>query len=143
MINRRRIGTVVRVPLAALVVAAVALPAGATTLRRMEMGEMVSRAERIVHARAVGKNVHWDASGTQIFTDTTFEVIDEAKGKGPRQLTVSLLGGTIGGVDMREEGTPFFKLGEEVVLFTTPLPDGKKALVGFTQGAMRVAGDPA
>ena len=143
MTNSRRIGPVLRVPVAALVVAAAALPAGATTLRRMDLGEMVTRAERIVHARAVDTNVHWDASGTQIYTDTTFEVIDEAKGKGPRRLTVSLLGGVMDGVEMREEGTPLFRQGEEVVLFTTPTPDGKKALVGFSQGAMRVTEDPA
>ncbi|MGH9868614.1 MAG: hypothetical protein ACREAA_10695 [Candidatus Polarisedimenticolia bacterium] len=143
MTNRRRIGTVLRVPLAALVLAVAALPADATTLRRMDLSELVTRAERIVHARAVDKNVHWDASGTQIYTDTTFEVIDEAKGKGPRRFTVSLLGGVMGGVEMREEGTPLFKQGEEVVLFTSPLPSGKKALVGFSQGAMRIADDPA
>src|SRR5688572_15992070 len=116
MMNRRRFGMALRVPVAALVLAAVAQPAGATTLRRMELGELVSRAERIVHARAVDKTVRWDASGTQIYTDTTFEVIDEAKGKGPRRLTVSLLGGVMGGVEMREEGTPLFRQGEEVVL---------------------------
>jgi len=43
---------------------------------------------------------------------------------------------------MSAEGTPVFAVGEEVVLFTSPGPDGKKYLVGYSQGVMRVHEDP-
>ena len=115
-----------------------ASPADATTLRKMDLPEIVTAADRIVHARAIDKTVYWDPTGTQIYTDTTFEVVSEAKGTGPSTLTVSLLGGRIDPVEMREEGAPIFTVGEEVVLFTLDRPDGKNDLVGFTQGVMRV-----
>jgi len=104
----------------------------------MDLPEIVSLADRVVDARAISRNVYWDPSGTQIYTDTTFEVLAEAKGQGLAMLTVTLLGGRIDPIEMREEGTPAFSLGEEVVLFTLERPDGKSNLVGFTQGVMRV-----
>ncbi|HXI03824.1 MAG TPA: hypothetical protein VNI57_11675 [Candidatus Saccharimonadales bacterium] len=126
-----------------LVLLAAAAPAGATTLRRMDLPELVGRAHRVVRARAVDRQVYWNAEGTRIYTDTTFEVLDEAKGHGPGRLTVSLLGGRIDPAVMIVDGTPEFHVGEEVVLFTSPRPDGKQNLVGFSQGVMRVREDPA
>ena len=65
-------------------------------------------------------------------------MIAEAKGQGPSTLTVTLLGGRIDPVEMLQEGTPSFSVGDEAVLFTTDRTDGKSDLVGFTQGLMRV-----
>jgi hypothetical protein len=117
---------------------ALAAPAGATTLRKMDLPELVSSADRIVHARAVNGTVYWDPGGTQIFTDTDFEVMDEAKGQGPATLTVRLLGGRIDPAEMREEGAPIFSIGDEFLLFTLDRGDGTSNLVGFTQGVMHV-----
>ena len=122
---------------------AITAPAGATTLRKMDLPELVDAAERIVHARAVTSSVYWDPTETQIYTDTTFDVVSEAKGAGSSTLTVTLLGGTIGDVEMRAEGGPIFSLGEEVVLFTVSRPDGNNDLVGYTQGVMRVVVEDA
>lgn len=118
-------------------------PCSATTLKRMDLPELVRKADRVVHARALDQRVYWDASGTQIHTDTTFEVVAEAKGRGPSRVTVSLLGGRIDPAEMLVEGTPTFSTGEEVVLFTSPRPDGKKNLVGFSQGVLRLLDDPS
>ena len=115
--------------------------AGATTLLRMDLPEIVNRADRVVHARAVDKKVYWDQAGRNIYTDTTFEVLDEAKGRGPKRFTVSFIGGRIDPVEVTVEGTPAFAIGEEVLLFTSARPDGKKNLVGFSQGVMRVSED--
>jgi hypothetical protein len=116
-------------------------PAGATTLRRMDLPEMVAVADRIVHARTVGNRVYWDPAG-RIFTDTTFDVISDAKGSGPKTLTVTQLGGRIDPIEMTVEGTPTFSPGEEVVLFTEPNPRGNRLIVGLSQGVMRVHTDP-
>jgi hypothetical protein len=141
MITRRRPAAVSAGPaagFAALACLVLVSPAGATTLRRMDLPDLVRDADRVVHARAVDKDVFWDPTGTQIQTDTTFEVIDEAKGQGPKRLVVNMLGGQMGQVEMFAEGTPTFDVGDEVVLFTSPRPDGKKNLVGFSQGYMKV-----
>jgi len=123
-----------------LALLALTAPAVATTLRRMDLNDLVSGADRVVHARAVDSKVYWE--GTVINTDTVFEVIDEAKGAGPVRLTVTMLGGRIDPVEMSAPGTPTFSIGDEVVLFTSPRPDGKKNLVGFTQGHMKVIEPP-
>lgn len=117
-------------------------PAGATTLRRMDLPELVQKADQVVHARAIEKKVYWNEAGTQIHTDTLFEILDQAKGQGQKRLTVTMLGGRIDPVEMSAEGTPVFAIGEEVLLFTSPRPDGKKNLVGYSQGVMRVREDP-
>jgi len=137
----RRIGAMTAPLLAVFLWMAASPPAGATTLRRMDFGQLVARAHRVVDARVVANNVYWDATGTRIYTDTVFEVLDEAKGKGPKQLTVTMLGGRIDPAEMTVDGTPVFAAGEEVVLFTSPRPDGKNNLVGFSQGVLRVHED--
>src|SRR5262245_35800514 len=116
--------------------------AGGTTLRPMDLPEMVRAADRVVHARATHVDVHWDAGHRKILTDTTFEVIEVAKGAGPSRLTVTTLGGRIDPIEMTVDGTPAFQVGEEVVLMTTPRPDGRKSIVGFSQGAFRIREDP-
>jgi len=115
----------------------------ATTLQRMDLPEIVETADRVVHARVLDRRSYWDEARTQIFTDTDFEVLDQAKGDGPRFLTITLLGGTVGIIDMIVPGTPVFDIDEEVVLFTEPRPDGRKHLVGLSQGVMRIVHDPA
>ena len=131
-------GTLFTTGLACLGLLISSAPARATTLRKMDLPELVSEADRVVHARAVDSTVYWDPTGTQIYTDTSFEVIAEAKGTGAPTLVVTLLGGRIDPVEMREDGAPSFALGDEVVLFALDRPDGKMNLLGFTQGVMRV-----
>ncbi len=115
-----------------------ATPAGATTLRRMDLPELVATADRIVHARVVANRIYWDATHTQIFTDTDFEVLDEAKGTGPKSLTITQLGGHVPPIDMLVEGTPAFSVGEEVVLFTELHSNGQRLVTGLGQGVMRI-----
>lgn len=109
----------------------------ATTLRRMDLSEMVAVADRVVHARVVGNRVYWEAPG-QILTDTTFEVLSDVKGSGPKTLTITQLGGRIDPVELVVEGTPTFSEGEEVVLLTELTPSGSRVIVGLSQGVMRV-----
>ncbi len=125
-----------------LVLMAAFTPAGATTMRRMDLPEVVTRANRVVHAVAVEERVYWDHGHGRIFTDTTFEVLEDIKGLGSPRVTVTMLGGNLDGWDMRIEGTPIFRQGEEVILFTSPRPGGSNNLVGFSQGLMRIVEDP-
>ncbi|MGH9866908.1 MAG: hypothetical protein ACREAA_01920 [Candidatus Polarisedimenticolia bacterium] len=114
----------------------------ATTLRKMDLPELVSSADRVVHARVTGSTVAWNEEHTLIYTDTTLEVLAEAKGTGPASMIVRTLGGRIDPFELREEGTPIFMQGEEVVLFTLEGPEERALLVGFCQGVMRVQPEP-
>lgn len=138
--SRRRFGAGGSILTAAvcLTILRTATPAGATTLRRMDLPELVATADRIVHARVVVNRAYWDATHTQIFTDTDFEVLDEAKGTGPKSLTITQLGGHVPPIDMLVEGTPTFSVGEEVVLFTELHSNGQRLVTGLSQGVMRV-----
>jgi hypothetical protein len=128
--------------IAIAVLVAAAMPSvDATTLRKMDLADLVGTAERVVHARVVEQRSYWDEGLMQIFTDTTFDVLEEAKGEGPRTLTITLMGGRVGIIDTVVPGSPTFSIGEEAVLFTESRPDGRKHLVGLGQGAMRIIVD--
>ena len=127
---------------ACLASAVLSRDAGATTLRHMDLREMVQAADHVAHARVAATRVYWDDAHRRILTDTEFDVIEEAKGAGPKRLTVTMPGGRIDPIEMRTEGTPEFSAGEEVVLMTIPAPDGRKNIVGFSQGVLRVHVDP-
>ena len=114
----------------------------ATTLRAMDLREMVQAADRVVHARVTGSRVYWDGAHRQIYTDTAFEVLDVAKGQGPDRLTITFLGGRIDPFEMVVEGTPTFRVGEETVLMTTPRPDDAHNIVGFSLGVFRIDAEP-
>lgn len=134
----RKHGRAVALIALTVLVAAAAPLVDATTLRRMELVELVGTAERVVHARVVDQRSYWVEGLNQIFTDTTFDVLEDVKGAGPRDLTITLMGGRVGILDTVVPGTPTFAIGEEAVLFTESRPDGRKHLVGLSQGAMRV-----
>ncbi len=125
----------------AVLITATAPFVDATTLRKMDLADLVGTSERVVHARVVDQRSYWDEGLMQIFTDTTFDVIEQAKGEGPREITITLMGGRVGIIDTVVPGTPSFAIGEEAVLFTESRPDGRKHLVGLSQGAMRVIVD--
>jgi hypothetical protein len=133
--------------LAAITLAVVlAGSADATVVRRMSLSEMVGRAENVVHARAIENTVSSDPATHYDYTVTTFEVI--AGGKGAARpgdlIDVEIPGGHVPGADYETivASAPRFTVGEEVVLFTSPGDRGHKFLVGFFQGAVRLASTP-
>lgn len=142
MTPKRPMDLVTALLVSGLVWVAASTPSMATTMRRMDLPEVVNRADRVVHAVVIEERVYWDKSYRKIYTDTTFEVLEDIKGQGSPRVTVTMLGGTLNGFNMLVEGTPIFRSGEEVILFTSPRPGGAKNLVGFSQGLMRIHEDP-
>ena len=116
-------------------------PARATSLRRMDLPEVVAVADRIVHARVVQNRTYWSPAG-QVLTDTVFDVVSDVKGSGAKTLTITQLGGRIGGIEVSVEGTPAFAVGEEVVLLSELTRGGTRVVVGLSQGLMRIHVDP-
>jgi len=128
-----RLGTV----LAALL--ACCFAAGATTLEKMTLARMSHAADVIVRAGCVSNSTVWDAG--KIWTITTFEAIDAWKGAPPETITVWLLGGTLGNLKSSVSGVPWFRVGEEVVLFLEPNPRGDYSVVSWVQGTFRIRVD--
>jgi hypothetical protein len=115
----------------------------ATTLERMSLAKMTQTAPLIIRARCLANSTAWDAG--EIWTFTTFAIEETWKGALPgaaAQITVRLLGGSVGNLTSTVSGVPRFHPGEEVVLFLEPTPRGDFSIVSWVQGTFRVRRDP-
>ena len=126
--------------LAALVL--LALVANATTLARMRFEELARQATAVARLRCLSTKSFWEKS--EIWTDTEFAVVEQAKGSLPAMIQVRTLGGTLGHFHSRVEETPIFHPGEEAYLFLWS-PEGQEGapfrVLGWSQGTFRIARD--
>lgn len=122
------------------------LTARATTLQRLSLEQMTSLSTRILHARAIESHSRWNEEHTQIFTYTTFEVLDSlTDGDLPEQIVVKQFGGKVGHLIVEAHGEPLFRPGEESVLFLVrdrQEPETER-IVGLAEGNYRVVRDRA
>jgi hypothetical protein len=119
-----------------------ATTASATTLERMSVAKMTQHAQLVVRAQCVANSVAWD--GGEIWTFTTFEVEDSWKGVpsgAVQQVSVRLLGGSVGNLTSTVSGVPRFHPGEEVILFLQTTARGDFSIVSWVQGTFRVHRD--
>ncbi|MGA7917198.1 MAG: hypothetical protein WCA00_18330 [Candidatus Acidiferrales bacterium] len=117
--------------------------ANATTLERMSLAKMAQTAPLIVRARCLANSTAWDAG--EIWTFTSFAIEDTWKGAPPgaaAQLTVRLLGGSLGNLTSTVSGVPRFHPGEELILFLEPTSRGDFSIVSWVQGTFRIHRDP-
>jgi hypothetical protein len=120
-----------------------ALPAGATTLVRMSLSQLVQASSTIVEGQVVGRTTRLNASHTRIYTDTTVQLEKALKGQPPSTLTVEQPGGTIGNIHVRVPGTAFLRPQTQYILFLEPVAGSSTTyhMVGMLQGAFRVYKD--
>jgi len=115
------------------------LPAIATTLARLDVGQMTAHAAGVIRARCVAVATRADARG--VWTLSTFERHENWKGSLPPHIVVRLPGGAAGGRRETVEGVPRFAPGEEVVLFLEPLSTGEWTITGWALGSYRIRRD--
>jgi hypothetical protein len=116
--------------------------ASATTLERMSIAKMTQNAQLVVRAQCLANSVAWD--GGEIWTFTSFEVEDSWKGApsgAALQVTVRLLGGSVGNLTPTVSGVPRFRPGEEVILFLQTTTRGDFSIVSWVQGTFRIHHD--
>jgi hypothetical protein len=117
--------------------------ATATTLMHMSVAKMAQTAMLIVRARCVGSSSAWDKG--EIWTFTSFEIEDSWKSSAAAnagtQITVRLLGGSVGNLTSLVSGVPRFHPGEEVILFLEPKSGGEFSIVSWIQGTFRIHRD--
>lgn len=121
--------------LAALTLLAIA--ANATTLARLRFEELAQQATAVAWLRCLSTKSFW--LNGEIWTDTDFEVIEQAKGALPATVTVRTLGGTLGHLHSRVEEAPVFHAGEETYLFLWSHNGEPLRVLGWSQGTFRVA----
>jgi hypothetical protein len=111
----------------------------ATTLERLSVERMAVVAQFVVRARCISNSSVWDKG--EIWTFTRFQSGEVWKGDALGEVTVRLLGGTVGSLTSHVSGVPRFRVGEEVILFLEPTSGGDFTVVSWEQGTFRIGRD--
>ena len=138
---RSRIAKLV-LPITALVLT-LASSATATTVLRMDLPDLVNRADHIVQGRVGQIYVDWDAERNLAFTYISVNVDDPMKGARRSTVLIRQVGGRVGKISMHVAGMPTFSQGEEVILFLNDLHNGTFMVVGMNQGKYQITQDYA
>lgn len=121
----------------------IAAPLGATTLVRTGLDELVAGNERVVVGEVVDAVSYWNEDRTFILTDVRVAPTETIKGRAEGELTLTLLGGTVGDLTTLIVGGAELVPGRSYVLFASPkeLPSARQALTlpDHCQGAFEIA----
>jgi hypothetical protein len=126
----------------ALVTLAVA-PAGATTLIREDLAHLVAGNATIILGEVLDVSSHWNDEGTFILTDVRIAPLEVFKGKlKDREITVTLMGGTVGDLTTLIVGGAELIPGKSYVLFLNeedlPGVKGVRTVRDHSQGAFDI-----
>lgn len=120
----------------------VVVPLDATTLIREGLDDLVASNERVVLGEVVDAVSYWNQDKTFILTDVRIAPAETIKGKAESELTVTLLGGTVGDLTTLIVGGAELIPGRSYVLFLNPenLPGVGRTLTvsDHCQGAFEV-----
>ncbi|MHB8525375.1 MAG: hypothetical protein ACYDD2_04365 [Candidatus Acidiferrales bacterium] len=114
--------------------------AESTTLEQLSLAQLTASATTIVHAECTGNQTLWH--GGEIWTVTTFRVLENWEGNSPRKINVWMIGGRVGPVSSYVPGAPRFRIGEEAVLFLEPARSGDLSITAWGEGTFRTRRDP-
>ncbi|MGH9710236.1 MAG: hypothetical protein ACRD37_06795, partial [Candidatus Acidiferrales bacterium] len=82
----------------------------------------------------------------EIWTVTSFRVLENWKGDSPQEIQVWMIGGRAGPVTSYVPGAPRFRVGEEVILFLEPTASrtfaGALSIIAWGEGTFRIHRDP-
>jgi hypothetical protein len=113
------------------------LPLRATTVQRLTLDDMVSKAETIVIGRVINSQSAWTKDGKLILTQTTLEVQEGLKGTTRKTVTVTTLGGRVGNAVLHVSGMPTFQLDETAVIFLER-SSSYLTVLGLSQGKFSI-----
>ena len=119
-------------------------PALGTVVEHLDFKGLEEYADVVVLGAVVGTHSEWTADAKTIVTLTRIWVQRKLKGDpGAGDITVTVLGGTVGSHTVRVPGAPSFLVGERVFLFLQRRADGSYGVVSLAQGSFKVHKDPA
>jgi hypothetical protein len=110
--------------------------AQSTALARLSLAQLVVSASVIVRAQVVSNNCQWRDG--EIWTVTSFRIMENWKGKSPAQINVWMIGGSVGRITSYVSGAPRFRVGEEAVLFLEPTRAGTMSITAWGEGTFRI-----
>lgn len=126
------------VAILALIILFAPAKGSAAFLIHLTLEEMTAQSQAILLGRCVEVSSAWNATHSDIVTNSVFEVSQYYKGSLGKRVTITELGGQVGGWNSEYSGFPRFQVGEEAVLFVWTGPDGAHQVIGLTQGKFRV-----
>jgi hypothetical protein len=113
------------------------VPARATTLQKLTLGEMVEKSTSIVRAKVTASRT--TLRGSDVYTVYRFETFEALKGQnGSTPTEVAVPGGIAGGVRQVVAGAPVLLAAHEYVLFLWTSRSGLTQLMGMSQGLFAV-----
>jgi hypothetical protein len=121
----------------------VCAPARASVIIKLDLPQLVGRADVIFVGKAIRAQSHWSEDRRHIVTDVTFQVERAVRGTRVRDtVVVRSLGGAVGGLGMRISGSPTFNVGDQALLFTD-VQAGHRSVTGMAQGVFRLSREPS
>lgn len=127
-----------------VLVLGLAAPALGTVVKHLDFKGLEEHADIVILGTVVGAQSEWTVDGNTIVTLTRIWVERGLKGHaGATDITVQVLGGTVGSYTVRVPGAPSFQPGERVLLFLERRADGSYGVVSLAQGSFKVERDPA
>ncbi len=109
---------VARFTLALALTVLAAIPAGATTLIRSGLDKLTAENEAVIYGRVLDIHSYWNAEHSMIMTDIRVRASQVLKGdRSAREITFTLLGGTVGEITTLVIGGPELVPGSEYILF--------------------------
>ena len=117
----------------------------ATTVRTLELSDLVQKADVIADVTVTAVQSYWASpvGGNAIHTRVTFSLNSAPlKGQVTSPFTLDFLGGTAGNRTMAVSGMPQPQVGDRLILFSySPEKSSVSPVIGFDQGALRVIRD--
>lgn len=118
--------------------------AGATTLKAISGDEQIQQAEAIFRGRVerIDAARDWSKPHGPVISTVRFTRLAVYKGQVASAVSLDFLGGAADGVELRVEGMPTFKAGQEYVLFVSGKQNRACPVVGWTEGQLLVDRKP-
>lgn len=110
----------------------------ATSVPSLSFEELTDHSEAVVSGHVNRSWSEWDTAHRFIWTHHVIAVSGTHKGSALQSVTVSELGGIVGGLGQSVAGSVSFAAGEDVVLFLQRMPNGLLRTTGWGQGKYRV-----
>ena len=136
--NKKTLRNVIGITLMAAILAA---PAFATTVARLDMEQLVQRADLIVQGHVQSVYSQWDEARRLVFTYISIRVDEPLKGERRQSVLIRQVGGTAGTIQMSIAGVPQFKSGEMAIIFLKRQGDSTFQVVGMNQGLYEIIDD--
>jgi hypothetical protein len=114
-------------------------PAGATTLLKMSMNDLILQSTSIVRAKITGSRTA--AAGKDIYTYYQLQVSETLKKGAVVPVEFAVPGGVYGNIRQIGIGSPVFNPGQEYVLFLWTSRSGMTQVIGLTQGMFNLTQD--